>query len=454
MEWELKIKDLFEKLVAEVPDGFRPAVKPLLFETAEKKCLGRNGSYVNEADLITALIDVTPGPFKSESIRICTSLGIDIKRYIELSEIQQTYKMSWEKIGKAFHPGNMHFSMYVTDKCNQKCLHCAANTKHYRPELPIEKWIEIIENLEGSLRRQGRRGVYIWFGGEPTCRDDIRELIKYCGDKGYNQSLITNGVLFDDEFAKYCADNGMSHVFVSIDSADPEKSDRMRGIKNSLDYAKKAIQSAVKYGLFTCCSTTVMKLNIDELQQIKDLVESLKAQPYFRAIVKQKNAALNWDEVGLNSEGYKKLYDFKYANAIEKIRNGKAGALPAYEVFEMVPFLEQTCNDAELTAIEWGVGCQACRCFSGIDVNGDIFPCGYPSKLILGNALRDSFEDIMNSQLFKDIRDKKRIGKCATCHHIDLCGGGCRVHAESETGDFFESFSYCWHENDHAHKEL
>ncbi|MCK4816543.1 SPASM domain-containing protein, partial [bacterium] len=114
----------------------------------------------------------------------------------------------------------------------------------------------------------------------------------------------------------------------------------------------------------------------------------------------------------------------------------------------MVPFMEQPLNDKELTALEWGVGCQACRTISGIDINGDVFPCDYPSKLTIGNVLTESFEDIMNSQLFKDIRDRKRTGKCASCHHLKLCGGGCRVHAECETGDFFASFSYCWHEMD------
>ena len=59
----------------------------------------------------------------------------------------------------------------------------------------------------------------------------------------------------------------------------------------------------------------------------------------------------------------------------------------------------------------------------------------------------------MDSKLFKDIRDRVRTGKCASCHHLELCGGGCRVHAECETGDFFASFPYCWHEMDHEHKE-
>ena len=451
MDWEPEVHELFEKLVALVPETFRAMVKPMLFETAEKKCIERNAGLVNEADLITALFDITPEPFKAESINNLKSLNVDVQRYVELKEIREQYKQSWDKFGKAFHPGNKHFAMYITDRCNQKCLHCAADSHKNRPELSTEQWYQIIENLESSMRKHGGRGVYIWFGGEPTCREDIRDIIKYCGDHGYHQAIITNGILFDDDFAKFCADNGMSHVFISFDSADPEKNDKIRGVKGSLEHAKKAVENGLKYGLFMCASTTVMKQNIDELKELKELAEEWGAAPYFRAVVRQKKAAENWDEIGLSQDDYKKLYDFKYKEVIETIRKGKAGTLPIYAIFEMVPFMEKPLNDQELTALEWGVGCQACRVFNGVDVNGDIFPCGYPSELILGNALTDSFADIMDSQIYKDIRNKKRTGKCASCHHLDLCGGGCRVQTECETGDFFGSFAYCWHENDHSH---
>ena len=445
MEWEAAVNDLFEKLTAKVPEMFRAMVKPLLRETAEKRALERNSSYVSEADLVTALLDITPGQFKAESIDNLQSVGVDVQRYIDLKNIRDRHKLSWEQFGKAFHPGNIHFAMYVTDRCNQKCLHCAAGSGHCRPELSTGQWIDIVENIESSLQKQGRHGVYIWFGGEPTCRNDIRDIINYCGERNYFQAIITNGVLFDDNFARYCADHGMSHVFVSIDSADPGKSDLIRGASRSLEYAENAIKNALNYGLFVCCSTTVTKLNLHELDKIKELAERLGAAPYFRGVVKQKKAAENWDKIGMDREDYQKFYHFKYHHAVDAIRQGKAGGLPIYGIYEMTPFMEQPMNDTELTALEWGVGCQACRTMAGVDVNGDVFPCGYPSQLILGNALNDRFEDIMNSQLFKDIRDRKRNGKCASCHHLSLCGGGCRVHAESETGDFFASFSYCWH---------
>ena len=119
----------------------------------------------------------------------------------------------------------------------------------------------------------------------------------------------------------------------------------------------------------------------------------------------------------------------------------------------MVPFMECPRTIEEKAALEWGVGCQACRSVSGIDVNGDFFPCDYPSQLTLGNVLNQTFEEVMESEMFKAIRDRKIKGRCSTCHHLEMCGGGCRVHAENETGDFLAALPFCWHDDDHKHEE-
>ena len=116
MDWDPKIKKLYKNVVADVPLMFRPVVKPLLHETAEKKCRSRNSGIVNEADLITALLEITPKPFLPNVIDSLDRLNIDLKRYTQLSEIQSTYKASWEELEAAFHPGNMHFCLYITDK--------------------------------------------------------------------------------------------------------------------------------------------------------------------------------------------------------------------------------------------------------------------------------------------------------------------------------------------------
>mgnify|MGYP006280648387 FL=1 len=456
MEWKAETEHLFEKIMGKVPEGFRPSVKPEIIEAAKQRCLDRNGSYIKDSDVITGIFDIIPEAFKSMMVEDLTSLGIDVDRYLELKDIKDRLKVSWEKLEEAFHPGVIHFAMYITDRCNQGCMHCAAGAGlDPRTELSADQWCEIIDNLETGLNKHGRRGCYIWFGGEPTLREDIGKIMKFCKDNDIFHAIITNGVEFDEEFAQMCREYDLSHVFVSFDSADPEKNDRIRGYSKSLQHAKKAIDICLKYGIFVCSSITVMKQNLDELEDLQTLSEKWGSQTFFRPVVKVSNAAKNWEDVGLDTEGYKRLYNFKHEKAIKKIKEGEAGTLPAYEIYEMMPFMECPINDKERSAIEWGVGCLACRTMMGIGIDGTIYPAGYPTELTLGNALEDNFGDVLDSKIYKNIRDRNKIkGKCSDCHHLELCGGGCRVTAEYITGDFFESFPFCDHENDHTHEGM
>ncbi|MFW9898120.1 MAG: radical SAM protein [Candidatus Thorarchaeota archaeon] len=451
MEWKNEIEQLYGNITDQVPEAFRASVKPMLREAAEKTARLRNSRFVSKDDLLSALFEITPEAFKPTVVEDLKKLGIDSDRYVKLSAIMKEHARSWDEMSGAFLPGVYHFTMYLTDRCNQKCLHCAATVMEHRPELSTEQWIQIIENVEQTLRKRGRRGCYIWFGGEPTLRKDLKELIKYCGEKGYYQAVSTNGMLFDEELAKLCADVKMSHVFISYDSVYPKRAAKIRGVPKAYEAAEKAIKLALKYGHLVVCTETVQKENFNELEEIKEKLGSMGAIPYFRAIIKQRTAEINWDEIGLDIDEYKQFYEFKFKHVVEAIRKGEATSINKFYIYDMVPFMECPLNDKERTALEWGVGCQACRSVSGIDINGDFFPCDYPSQLTLGNVLEQDFDEIMESEMFKAIRDRKIKGKCATCHHLELCGGGCRVHAENETGDFLASLPFCWHEDDHTH---
>ncbi|MFX1311964.1 MAG: radical SAM protein [Promethearchaeota archaeon] len=453
MEWDKEIEALYGLIMDQTPEMFRASIKPMLREAAERTARLRNSGFVSRDDLLSALFEITPEAFKPTVVADLKKIGIEPDRYVKLSEIRKQYARTWDEIGGAFLPGVYHFTMYLTDRCNQKCIHCAAEVMENRPELSTAQWIQIIENVEQTLRNQGRRGCYIWFGGEPTLRKDLKDLIKYCGEKSYYQAVSTNGMLFDEELAKVCADAKMSHVFISYDSVYPERAAKIRGVPKAYEAAENAIKLALKYGHFVICTETVQKENLDEIEEIKERLESMGVIPYFRAIIKQRTAEINWDEIGLDYDEYRKFYEFKYKHVVDAIRKGEASSLNKFYTYDMVPFMECPLNDEERTALEWGVGCQACRSVSGIDINGDFFPCDYPSTLILGNVLEQPFEEIMESEMFKSIRDREIKGKCATCHHLELCGGGCRVHAENETGDFLAPFPFCWHDDDHEHED-
>ena len=82
-KWGPEICELFENIVANVPDVFRAMVKPMLHETAEKKCEVRSGSKINENDVIMALFDITPEPFIPDAIENLKNLGVDVEKYLK-----------------------------------------------------------------------------------------------------------------------------------------------------------------------------------------------------------------------------------------------------------------------------------------------------------------------------------------------------------------------------------
>ena len=335
MEWNNEIENLYEEIMEQTPETFRASIKPMLRKAAEKTALLRNSGFVSKDDLLSALFEITPEAFQPTVIGDLKKLGIDTDRYVKLSAIRQAYARSWDEIGGAWAPGVYHFTMYLTDRCNQKCLHCAAGLVEQRPELSTDQWIQIIENVEQTLRKQGRQGCYIWFGGEPTLRKDLKELIKYCGEKGYYQAVSTNGMFFDEELAKLCADVKMHHVFISYDSIYPERAAKIRGVPKAQEAAEKAIKLAVKYGHLVICTATVQKENFDELEIIQEKLESFGAIPYFRAVIKQRTAEKNWNEIGLNFDEYRQFYEFKFKHVVDAVRKGEASFLNKVYTYDL-----------------------------------------------------------------------------------------------------------------------
>lgn len=90
MKWQPEVKSLFENVILGIPEMVRPAVRPALFEAAEKKCIERNGSEVAEIDLVVALFEVTPPAFQPTMIGDLQKLGINYDKY--LPKVQSNFK--------------------------------------------------------------------------------------------------------------------------------------------------------------------------------------------------------------------------------------------------------------------------------------------------------------------------------------------------------------------------
>ena len=96
-----------------------------------------------------------------------------------------------------------------------------------------------------------------------------------------------------------------------------------------------------------------------------------------------------------------------------------------------------------MSPVELEIGAK--RCNAGeysicIEPNGDVLPC-QSYYVSAGNILRDPWEKIWRSELFRSFRDRehdplfgKLPEKCWDCPDLPLCGGGCRIEREARDG--------------------
>ena len=456
MRWGKTTKQKFEELMQHTPPAFAVMARAAVSQEAEKVALESNHDAVRDSDLVEALMNVTPEPFKAQMYSESKEVGLNIERYLSTKEIEKKYGLSWEDVEEVIRNDTFHIVWSVTDRCDSNCLHCVVSAaEDIRPDLPTRDMMKIIDNMGPPIVRGGYKPVFNFCGGEPTLRKDVPDLMAYARNKGYLTATATSGTLVTEEMIRNWKDINLSLVFVSLDSMDPEKNDWLRGRSGSYKAALRTIDLCKQYGLFTIVSMVAMKPNVHEIQDMKNFVEQ-ELGVFFHVFipVHAGRATRNWDQVGLSPLEYKEFYTYRYGEVVKNIREGNAALIPSLDIVDMVPFMEEIQSKEEKELIEWGAGCLACRQVLSLDVNGDIYSCKWPIGPVLGNAIDDDFETVIESNLYKRIQNRERSGPCASCHHHEICGGGCRDDSWRLYGDWFGSYTNCWHDELHDHENL
>src|SRR5277367_6224914 len=91
LDWPAPIDEKFSKIINGIPFVFRPIVRPKLRKAAEARCMKRNSNWISEADLFTALFDITPRQFKGECVKLVQSFGVEVMKYVDLKDIRDQY---------------------------------------------------------------------------------------------------------------------------------------------------------------------------------------------------------------------------------------------------------------------------------------------------------------------------------------------------------------------------
>ena len=158
----------------------------------------------------------------------------------------------------------------VTNRCNMNCPICIANIRGMGFEFhPPMEYFEKIFRTIGQFRPIP---IVELFGGEPTLRDDLLEIIKLARHYRVKARVVTNGLrLADDEYCKvFCGEGVRFHL--AFDGRAPEIYGRLRNNPAVYEKKMKALANLKKYSrrknAILCCAAR----KINE-QHIGDLIE-------------------------------------------------------------------------------------------------------------------------------------------------------------------------------------
>ncbi len=317
----------------------------------------------------------------------------------------------------------------TTAACNLSCGYCRASAT----QLPDKRELVHAEAVAFLESIAPLKPMLILSGGEPLLRPDIFILARRAADLGMRVSLASNGTILSSEIAEQIRKSGISRVSISLDGADAEKHDAIRGL-GSYEAAMRGIRclsGRVAYQI----NFTLTRKNEQDVRSIFDLAEEngAAALHFFflvatgRGREEDQISPERQEELLLEIDRLREKYGFEV----------QVTCAPQYA--RLVAFKKED-NSGDARAGQGGHrrrpgGCLAGRSFVFVSRNGDVYPCGY-FPLSAGNIRDKNFIEIwQNSSLFKALRERKLLGRCGQCGFSEICGG-CRARAYAATGDF------------------
>jgi len=276
---------------------------------------------------------------------------------------------------RALHPFEVQASLL--NACNLRCAYCRC------PDVKTEllstaQWRDAIRGLGalGTMRIKFQ-------GGEPTLRNDFRELCATAQAAGILTAVVTNGLQFAAAPALF---DHLDEVVFSLDSVTPEHTDRMRGAGVHARVVE-AIDLARPRNIRVFINMVVTRQTLDEIGPMLDFCEArglgLNAQPAVFGRQYYDDAArpyaLSDEQVRIM---HRRLADWKWRG-----RPLMFGAATYENVLAWANYGDVSKRISQPSA------CMAGRFYVHIEPNGDVHPCGqHAASLTPKNIARDGLD--------------------------------------------------------------
>lgn len=309
----------------------------------------------------------------------------------------------------------------ITHRCNERCLMCDLPMRpdgEPRRELSTAEWLDVVDDMAGA----GGSSFSI-VGGEPLLRRDLAELVGHIRSKRLPVAVNTNGLLLNNRVVRgefLCSPP--SAVNISVDGADAETYDFLRGIEGAFDTLLRAVEALVRerrQRQLVFAINAVCVLSPKTLPQVKAIVGLCES-------------------LGFDSIGFMPIHEIPsvngvYGDKLERLWSSDAKRSHLAGVVETIDWLLQREQERRGLPLENSAAYlksiplafmnreSPSQCVTGhlntvVDPYGDVFPC-WPfhewKRPAIGNVREHRWRDIWRSSDYAVARRQTR--ECRAC---------------------------------------
>ena len=245
----------------------------------------------------------------------------------------------------------------LTSKCNERCLHCYAESGPDRNDILS---FEEVRDVLKQARQLGHPTLQ-FTGGDPLIHPDLVELVKEARHLEYQDiEIYTNGLLLNYQLLRNLLPYTPRFAF-SLYSHDAATHDHITRTPGSFGRTLSAIERVKKAGLHARVGVTVMAENQGHEQDIADFVKA---------------------ELGIAAE----KINFDTVKTVG--RGSETGSVPPLKFGRGNPGHVSRRHKGDTRVIRR-------QGKLAIAANGDVYPCIFARRTLLGNIRKRHLTEIM-----------------------------------------------------------
>jgi MoaA/NifB/PqqE/SkfB family radical SAM enzyme len=260
------------------------------------------------------------------------------------------------------------FSIGITARCPNHCIHCGAADIKPEKELTLD---EICDAVDQGLDL----GAYLvsFDGGETMLRNDLVEMVSRVDKSRAIATCFTSGFRLSEERAKELKAAGLYASRISLDSPFEAEHDRIRGRNGAYSDAISGIKNASAADILTDMFVVVSPHNIDDLEEFYNLATDLGMHEISIYEIIAVGRWLDHEDEVIGEKDVSRLEKF------QKAMNSKP-------------------EGPRITAFPYFMGPDLFGCFAGrrwmhVASDGEVMPCAY-TPLSFGNIYEEPLEAI------------------------------------------------------------